>query len=108
MPTFAFLQHMSRTLVRYAPVLRHVNMLRHWTNYYDVTPDARPILGEVPQVKGFIQCSGFSGHGFMISPMVAKLLTDYIVDGKTTEVLENLRLDRFKGGSMNKELSVVG
>ena len=108
MPTFAFLQHMSRTLVRYAPVLRHVNMLRHWTNYYDVTPDARPILGEVPQVKGFIQCSGFSGHGFMISPMVSKLLTEYIVDGKSTEVLENLRLDRFKDGSMNKELSVVG
>lgn len=108
MPTFAFLQHMSRTLVRYAPVLRHVNMLRHWTNFYDVTPDARPILGETPGVKGFIQCNGFSGHGFMISPMVTKLLTEYIVDGKSAEVLENLRLDRFTGDSMDKELSVVG
>jgi sarcosine oxidase subunit beta len=108
MPTFAFLQHMSRTLTRYAPVLRHVNMLRHWTNFYDVTPDARPILGEVSQVKGFIQCSGFSGHGFMISPMVTKMLGDYIVDGKTPEVLLNLGLDRFKGGSMDRELSVVG
>jgi len=108
MPTFAFLQHMSRTLTRYAPVLRHVNMLRHWTNFYDVTPDARPILGDVPSVKGFVQCSGFSGHGFMISPMVAKLLSDYIVDGKSTDVLESLRLDRFKGKSADKELSVVG
>ncbi len=108
MPTFAFLQHMSRTLTRYAPVLRHVNMLRHWTSFYDVTPDARPILGEVPSVKGFVQCNGFSGHGFMISPMVTKLLTEHIVDGKTPEVLESLRLDRFKGGSMDRELSVVG
>jgi sarcosine oxidase, subunit beta len=108
MPTFAFLQHMSRTLTRYAPLLLHVNMLRHWTNYYDVTPDARPILGEVAAVKGFIQCSGFSGHGFMLSPMVAKLLTDYIVDGKTPEVLLSLGLDRFKGGSMDKEMSVCG
>jgi sarcosine oxidase subunit beta len=108
MPTFAFLQHMSQTLTRYAPVLKHVNLLRHWTGFYDVTPDARPILGEVKEIKGFIQCNGFSGHGFMISPMVAQLLTDLIAEGKTAEVLENLNLNRFRGKSIEKELSVVG
>lgn len=107
-PTFVFLQHMAQTLTRYAPVLQHVNLLRHWTGFYDVTPDARPILGEVKKVKGFIQCNGFSGHGFMISPMVSKLLTDLIVEGKTPEVLESLSLDRFKGKKIEKELSVVG
>ena len=76
MPTFAFLEHMAQTLTRYAPVLKHVNLLRHWTGFYDVTPDARPILGEVKEMKGFLQCNGFSGHGFMISPMVSQLLTD--------------------------------
>jgi sarcosine oxidase subunit beta len=108
MPTFAFLQHMSRTLTRYAPVLKHVNLLRHWTGFYDVTPDARPILGEVKEMKGFIQCNGFSGHGFMISPMVTQLLTDFIAKGKTSDVLENLNLNRFKGKNIEKELSVVG
>ena len=73
-----------------------------------MTPDARPILGEVKEVKDFIQCNGFSGHGFMISPMVSKLLTDLIADGKTSEVLENLSLERFKGKKIEKELSVVG
>jgi len=108
MPTFAFLQHMSSTLTRYAPILQHVNMLRHWTGYYDVTPDARPILGEVTGVKGFIQCNGFSGHGFMISPMVAHLLTELIAEGKTSEILQHLNLSRFKGKMIEKELSVVG
>ncbi|HVQ00028.1 MAG TPA: FAD-binding oxidoreductase [Candidatus Thermoplasmatota archaeon] len=108
MPTFAFLQHMASTLTRYAPILQHVNMLRHWTGFYDVTPDARPILGEVAGVKGFIQCNGFSGHGFMISPMVAQVLTELIADGKTSEILENLNLNRFKGALKEKELSVVG
>ncbi len=108
MPTFAFLQHMTQTLTRYAPILKHVNLLRHWTGFYDVTPDARPILGEVKEVKDFIQCNGFSGHGFMISPMVSKLLTDLIADGKTSEVLENLSLERFKDKKIEKELSVVG
>jgi sarcosine oxidase subunit beta len=108
MPTFAFLSHMSQTLTRYAPVLKHVNVLRHWTGFYDVTPDARPILGEVKEVKGFIQCNGFSGHGFMISPMVSQLLARLIAEKKTSEELDNLLLDRFKGKNIEKELSVVG
>jgi sarcosine oxidase subunit beta len=108
MPTFSFLEHMSQTLTRYAPVLKHVNLLRHWTGFYDVTPDARPILGEVKEMKGFFQCNGFSGHGFMISPTVSQLLTTLIAEGKTLEVLQNLTLERFKGKNIEKELSVVG
>ncbi len=108
MPTFAFLQHMSSTMTRYAPILKHVNMLRHWTGFYDVTPDARPILGDVAGVKGFIQCNGFSGHGFMISPMVAQVLAELIAEGRSSDILESLNLSRFKGKKIEKELSVVG
>jgi sarcosine oxidase subunit beta len=108
MPTFSFLQHMSRTLTRYAPVLKYVNVVRQWTSFYDVTPDARPILGEVKGLKGFIQCNGFSGHGFMLSPMVTKLLTEYIVHGKTSDILDRLRLHRFKRKKIEREMSVVG
>ena len=108
MPTFSFVQHMSKTLTRYAPALKNVNMLRHWTGFYDVTPDARPILGESKTVKGFIQCNGFSGHGFMLSPMVCKLLSDFLIDGRTPDILESLKLDRFKGKKITHEKSVVG
>jgi len=107
-PTFDFLHHMSKTLTRYAPSLKYVNVIRQWTGYYDVTPDARPILGESKEVKGFIQCNGFSGHGFMLSPMVTKLLTEFIVDGKESEILNRLTLDRFKGKDIIQEVSVVG
>jgi sarcosine oxidase subunit beta len=108
LPTFSFIQHMAKTLTRYVPVLKHVNMLRHWTGFYDVTPDSRPILGEVKEVKGFIQCNGFSGHGFMVSPMVTKLLSDLIVEGKSCDILENLNLERFKGKKIKRETSIVG
>ncbi|MCX6665528.1 MAG: FAD-binding oxidoreductase [Euryarchaeota archaeon] len=107
-PTFFFLQHMAQTLLRYAPSLNTVNVIRQWTGYYDMTPDARPILGEVKGVSGFLQCNGFSGHGFMLSPMVTKLLTEYIVDGKTSEILHNLSLDRFTDKNIEKEAYVVG
>ncbi|UCH72549.1 MAG: FAD-binding oxidoreductase [Thermoplasmatales archaeon] len=107
-PTFVFLHHMAKTLTRYAPSLKHVNVIRQWTGYYDVTPDARPILGEVERVERFIQCNGFSGHGFMLSPMVTKILTEYITDGRTPHILERLNLDRFKNAKIKREVSVVG
>ncbi len=107
-PTFDFLHHMSETLARYAPSLKYVNVIRQWAGYYDVTPDARPVIGEVEGIKGFIQCNGFSGHGFMLSPMVTKILTEYIVDGKKPQILENLNLNRFKGKKITREVSVVG
>jgi sarcosine oxidase subunit beta len=107
-PTFEFIQHMAKTLTRYAPPLKHVNIVRHWTGFYDVTPDARPILGEVEGVEGFLQCNGFSGHGFMLSPMVTKVLVDYIVDNKVSNILESLNIKRFKEGKIVKETSVVG
>jgi sarcosine oxidase subunit beta len=108
MPTFSFIEHMSETLTRYAPVLRDVNMLRHWTGYYDVTPDARPILGEDSTVSGFVHCHGFSGHGFMLSPMVSSMLAEYIAKSKESSVLKRLRLDRFENEDIDMEKNVVG
>ena len=109
MPTFDFLNHMGKTITRYAPLLKNVNILRHWTGFYDVTPDSRPIIGESKKIKGFIQCNGFSGHGFMLSPMVSKLLCNYIINNKTTDVLESLNLERFKGKKhIDHEMNVVG
>ena len=107
-PTLPFLEHMSSTLTRYAPVLKHINVLRQWTGFYDVTPDALPILGEVKGLKGFIQCNGFSGHGFMLSPMVAKLLAQLIAGEKTSLPIDRLNLERFEKMDFEKEKSVVG
>jgi len=107
MPTFSFLRHMSKTLTRYAPVLKHINVIRQWTGFYDVTPDARPILGEV-DVEGFIQCNGFSGHGFMLAPMVAQLLAELIADKKISLPIKSLSLERFKKMKIEREKSVVG
>jgi sarcosine oxidase subunit beta len=107
-PTVSFMYHMSKTLIRYAPILKHINMLRHWTSFYDVSPDSRPILGETDDLKGFIHCHGFSGHGFMISPMVTKMLCEYIIECKTSELLESLNLKRFKDKKIEHEMAVVG
>jgi len=108
-PTFTFLQHMSRTLTRYMPRLKHLNVLRQWTGFYDVTPDALPILGEVAGLDRFIQCHGFSGHGFMVAPMIARLLSKLIIEEKSSRILDRLGLHRFRDKDWKiHEKSVVG
>ena len=60
---------------------------------YDVTPDHQPLLGEVE--KGVYVAAGFSGHGFMIAPAVARILADAILDGTLDEALTVLDPARF-------------
>lgn len=49
---------------------------------YDVTPDYNPIIGPAP-VPGLFLATGFSGHGFKISPAVGRLVADLLLTGTT-------------------------
>jgi sarcosine oxidase subunit beta len=49
---------------------------------YDVTPDYNPIISATP-LEGFWLCTGFSGHGYKISPSVGELMADLVVHGKS-------------------------
>ncbi|SED03560.1 NAD(P)/FAD-dependent oxidoreductase [Rhodococcus koreensis] len=70
---------------------------------YDVTPDYNPIIGPAP-VDGLFLATGFSGHGFKISPAVGRLVADMLLDdGKTS--LPNVepsdfRYSRFEEGDL--------
>ncbi len=103
-----FLERFTSVVVRYIPIMRKVKVMRQWAGLYDVTPDARPILGPVEELPGFIQAHGYSGHGFMIHPMVTKLLAEYIIDGKTSIDIEPLNLRRYTSGETIQEKNVVG
>jgi glycine/D-amino acid oxidase-like deaminating enzyme len=49
---------------------------------YDVTPDYNPIIGPSP-LDGLFLATGFSGHGFKISPAVGRFVADLLVGGTT-------------------------
>lgn len=103
-----FLKRMAKLVTTYVPAFKHVNVVRQWAGLYDVTPDALPILGRTDGVESLIQVNGFSGHGFMIAPMVAQLMTELIVDGKTSMPIDSMNLRRFKEKEISREVSVVG
>ena len=72
---------------------------------YDVTPDHQPILGQV--ADGVYVAAGFSGHGFMIAPAVARILADAILDGERDEALSVLDVARFAENRLVPEPQLI-
>jgi len=54
------------------PALADAGIVRGVTGVYDMTPDGRPMLGELPGLSGLVLAAGFSGTGFKISPAVGE------------------------------------
>jgi sarcosine oxidase, subunit beta len=104
----AFLGKYARSLVRACPVLGRVKVLRQWAGCYDITPDANPIVGPVSEIDDFTQASGFMGHGFMMAPVVGKLIAELVAAGTTTPLLERWNLRRFAEGKLLSEAMIIG
>lgn len=103
-----FLKKFSDTLLDFVPRFSGVNMIRQWAGLYDTTPDAQPILGSLPEVERFYQINGFSGHGFMVSPMVDKVTAELVMGEEPSIDIERLKVERFEDMDIEEEGGVVG
>src|SRR6185436_15909948 len=103
-----FLGLYSKALITTCPILGRVKVLRQWAGCYDLTPDANPIVGEVDEIEGFYQASGFMGHGFMMAPVVGRLIAQYIAAPSAVPMFERWNLRRFKEGRLLSEAMIIG
>jgi sarcosine oxidase subunit beta len=101
------LTHLEAAVER-LPLLAHAGLQAHWAGLYEVTPDAHPIIGRVPDLDGFIIVTGFSGHGFMHGPIAGLLVSEIILDGQahTLDIAE-LGYERFAQGRLVTEYNVI-
>ena len=78
---------------------------RAWAGFYDMTPDAHPIIGRV--AEGLYAACGFSGHGFMQSPAVGDAVAAELLGEAPPCDLSPYRLDRFAAGAIFPETLVL-
>lgn len=103
-----FLAMLIEQAVRRLPSIAHAQLASGWAGLYDVTPDANPIVGPVPEVEGFMMAAGFSGHGFMHSPATGQLIAEMIVDGAARTIdVSPFRIERFAAGTVAAEHNVI-
>jgi sarcosine oxidase subunit beta len=67
---------------------------------YDLTPDRRPLIGELPGCERLFIAAGFSGHGFMVAPAAAEAVAR-LVRGEPAPV----PLDAFSPARFGREAS---
>lgn len=85
-----------RGIMKYVPKLADAKIVRTWAGYEDVSIDGVPVLGNIDEVPGLILACAFTGHGFGISPIVGKLLSEVALEKQTTLDISAFRYDRFK------------
>ena len=106
----AFIEKILTHAADRVPVFENVavNPKKAWAGLYEMTPDHHPVLGPVPEVKGFFCANGFSGHGVMHAPATGKILADLILQGKTGLIdAPLLDISRFREGRMIHETAVL-
>jgi sarcosine oxidase subunit beta len=102
-----FLVLYARALVRLLPRLSALKVVRQWAGLYDLSPDATPIVGGVDALPGFFLASGFTGHGFMMAPVIGQLLAQAI-SGAPPPELHDYRLERFQSALRRRERMIIG
>ena len=76
------LEEIIERACRRVPKLENAEVMRGVTGVYDMTPDSRPLLGEVSGIAGLHVCTGFSGMGFKISPPIGLVMSELLLDGR--------------------------
>jgi sarcosine oxidase, subunit beta len=90
-----FLGRTAAMMVRKAPVLADVSVIRQWAGMYDITPDHLPLVGPTDQLEGWWQANGWSGRGMLLGPYLTQLLAERFVTGRTPAHLDAFDPDRF-------------
>ncbi len=98
----------ARKMMHLAPRLAKLKVLRQWAGLYAMTPDCQPVIGHLGDCQTFLIAAGFSGHGFMLSPVSGKLLAELITNGRASTVdIAPFALERFGADGLAVEANVV-
>ncbi|MDE0417408.1 MAG: FAD-binding oxidoreductase [bacterium] len=97
-PSPLVIRRLEERLPRRAPALARAGLAEAWAGMIDVTPDAVPMLGELP-IPGLFVATGFSGHGFGIGPAIGRIMADLVTGRSPGHDLQRFRPGRFADGT---------
>jgi sarcosine oxidase, subunit beta len=102
---WSFLDRITAVAERRWPLLLDAPVKSAWAGLYENTPDFQPLIG--PLQPGLWIAAGFSGHGFMMAPVVGRWLATWMTDGSPTAELRAFAPDRFAAGGLQPERNVI-
>jgi sarcosine oxidase subunit beta len=90
------------------PLLADIGIMRAQAGLHPDNPDDMAILGGAPGIRGLYLACGLSGHGFMHSPAVGRLMAELVL-GRIEELPEAdlFSLARFQENNSPKEKALI-
>lgn len=79
---------------RLVPASGELPLVDAWAGVRPGTADGLPILGPGP-VDGLLYATGHYRNGILLAPLTARLLSDYVAQGRTDAAIERFGIDRF-------------
>ena len=96
-----FVTDVAERIAHRIPTMRGAPYARGHAGIYDISPDARAILGPVPGYSGLHVAAGFSGTGFKTSPAVGAAMAEWIIEGNPRTVdIRPFGMDRLREGRL--------
>jgi sarcosine oxidase, subunit beta len=96
-----FIAAVRARLARRIPAMADAPYARGHAGIYDVSPDARAVMGRVPGVDALFVAAGFSGTGFKTAPAVGASMAELILNGASATVdLTPFGFDRIVNGKL--------
>ena len=85
----------ARSVMTLFPQLKDVGIVRSWAGLEAFMPDNIPVIGASVTASNAYHAFGFSAHGFQLSPVVGRILSQLILDGTSELPIDSFRIDRF-------------
>ncbi|HXZ89042.1 MAG TPA: FAD-binding oxidoreductase [Candidatus Binataceae bacterium] len=96
-----FVKEVARRLGQRVTAMRGAPYVRGHAGIYDVSPDARAVLGKVPGIDNLYVAAGFSGTGFKTAPAVGAAMAELILSGRDHTVdITPFRFERLIEGAL--------
>jgi glycine/D-amino acid oxidase-like deaminating enzyme len=81
------------------PVFHTMRVAESWGGMIDVTPDGIPVISGVDALPGLFIATGFTGHGFGISPGAGRLMAELVMGETPVVDPAPFRYSRFTDGT---------
>ena len=92
---FSDLKTSAQTVTQLFPHMAPARIVRTWAGIEGFLPDNIPIIGRSAKAEGVYHAFGFSAHGFQLSPIIGRIISELILEGKSEMPIAAFDIKRF-------------
>ncbi|MDM7923952.1 MAG: glycine oxidase ThiO [Pyrinomonadaceae bacterium] len=90
------IESLRQAAIRTVPAIRELEILESWCGLRPFAADGGPILGPINGIENLVAATAHYRNGILLSPITAKLVTEYLLSGVGSEYFQIFSADRFK------------